>query len=102
MSICTSCGRVKKPIGRDEHPAASGSHCTYDCPGYTEPPFAGYLWPSELTHYWWYKKWLPERTGQPCRVLARGNGRGPRNVLVEFLDGFRAVSARFCVRRLPV
>ncbi len=52
------------------------------------------------THYWWYRKWLPERKNQFCRVRARGNGRGPRNVLVEFPDGFRVVSTRFCVRKL--
>lgn len=52
-----------------------------------------------MTHYWYFKKWLPGRKGEPCRVLARGNGRGPRNVLVEFEDGFRAVGTRFCVRR---
>lgn len=53
------------------------------------------------THYWWYRKYLPERKGQACNVVARGNGRGPRNVLVEFQDGVRVVSTRFCVRRLP-
>ena len=53
-----------------------------------------------MTHVWWFKKWLGERKGQPCRVLCRGNGKGPRNVLVEFADGFRVVGTRFCVRRL--
>jgi len=52
-----------------------------------------------MTHYWFFKKYLPERNGQPCRVLARGNGAGPRNVLVEFADGYRVVGTRFAVRR---
>jgi hypothetical protein len=54
------------------------------------------------THRWFFKKWLPERKGQLCRVLCRGRGgkRAPRNVLVEFQDGFRVVSTRFCVRKI--
>lgn len=54
-----------------------------------------------MTHVWYLRAYLPERKGEPCRVLARGNGRGPRNILVEFADGFRVVSTRFAVRRLP-
>ncbi len=51
-------------------------------------------------YYWRFRKYLPERCGKLCMVLARGRGRGPRNALVEFLDdGFRVVSTRFCVRR---
>lgn len=42
-----------------------------------------------------------ERTvGKPCRVLARGRGPGPRNVLVEFEDGRKFVSHRYAVQRL--
>jgi len=55
-----------------------------------------------MTHVWWFRKTLPARKGEACRVLARRNGTGPRNVLVEFADGFRVVSTRFCVRRKPV
>lgn len=39
-----------------------------------------------------------ERHGQRCVVLARGVGRGPRNVLVEFDDGTKIVGTRWCVR----
>ena len=53
-----------------------------------------------MTHVWFWRARLPDRKGQPCRVLARGNGRGPRNILVEFGDGFRVVSTRFAVRRI--
>lgn len=55
-----------------------------------------------MTHIWWLKKTQPARKGTPCRVVARGNGAGPRNVLVEFSDGFRVVGTRFSVRRIPV
>lgn len=53
-----------------------------------------------MTHVWWMKRTLPERKGTPCRVIARGKGGGPRNVLVEFEDGFRTVGTRFSVRRI--
>ena len=52
-----------------------------------------------MTHYWAFKKYLPERHLQPCRVIARGNGKGPRNVLIEFADGYRVVGTRFAARR---
>ena len=51
------------------------------------------------THRWRLRKWLPDRYGQSCRVLARGNGRGPRNVLVEFEDGAKVVAARYSIRK---
>jgi hypothetical protein len=50
-----------------------------------------YIWRSTVT--------LPERFRHECLVLARDPGRRPRNVLVQFWDGFRAVAPRFCVRR---
>ena len=34
-------------------------------------------------------------------MLARGNGRGPRNVLIDIADGTRVVATRFSGRRLP-
>lgn len=50
-----------------------------------------------MTHTWYLRSTLPERKGQLCRVLTRGrNG----NILVEFEDGFRAVTTRFAVRRV--
>jgi hypothetical protein len=52
----------------------------------------------KYTHYWYYKKYMPERKGQPCRILARGKGC-IKNVLVEFEDGFKVVSTRFCARK---
>ena len=52
-----------------------------------------------MTHYWRVRKWLPERYGQACRVLVRGRGPGPRNVLVEFEDGYRTVAPMWNVRR---
>lgn len=54
---------------------------------------------SELTHYWRIRKWHPERYGQPCRVLARG---ALNSVLIEFADGYRMVTSRWYVRKLPV
>jgi hypothetical protein len=47
-------------------------------------------------HTWYWRARLPERKGQPCRVLVRGS---MNSILVEFADGFRAVTSRYAVRR---
>lgn len=53
-------------------------------------------------HVWWWRKWRGDRKGHRCRVLARGRGKGPRNVLVEFQDNReKVVAPRFAVRRAP-
>lgn len=51
-----------------------------------------------MTHIWRVRKWLPERFGQRCRVLAVGR---LNSALVEFEDGWRCVTVRYFVRRLP-
>lgn len=50
-----------------------------------------------MTHIWYWRKRLPERKGQRCRVLARG---ALNSILVEFHDGFRVVTSRYAVRKL--
>ncbi len=55
---------------------------------------------SKYTHEWFFRKWRPDLKGKPCRVLARGRGKGPRNVMVQFEGGEVVVGTRFCVRRL--
>jgi hypothetical protein len=52
------------------------------------------------THWWRVRKTLPERFGQPCIIYARGKGRGPRNIGVEFKDGYRVVTHRHAVRNI--
>ena len=47
-------------------------------------------------YVWYWRARLPERHGQPCRVLARGR---MNSVLVEFADGFLVVTSRYAVRR---
>ncbi len=49
-----------------------------------------------MTHYWFWKKKLPERNGQFCKILARGR---MNSVLVEFKDGCRVLTSRYDVRR---
>lgn len=39
--------------------------------------------------------------GEPVLVLARYNGKGPRNVLVEYQDGRRVVRPFRGLRRIP-
>ena len=42
---CTTCGRTKKPIGRD---SMSNDGCTREeCDGYSAEPYPGCLWPGE-------------------------------------------------------
>lgn len=50
-----------------------------------------------MTHYWRVRTRLPERFGQPCRILARGK---MNNQLVEFEDGYKVVTSRNFTRRL--
>jgi hypothetical protein len=45
---------------------------------------------------WWWRAKLPERKGEPCRVVVRGS---LGTVLVEFPDGFRVTTSRHAVRR---
>jgi hypothetical protein len=52
-------------------------------------------WPA-FDHTWYWRKILPDRHGQACRVVAHGK---KNSVLVEFEDGFRAVTSRYAVRK---
>lgn len=52
--------------------------------------------PTEFDHRWRVRTRLPERFGQPCRVLVRG---AMNSVLVEFPDGHKVVTSRYYVRR---
>lgn len=69
-----------------------------------------------FTHYWRLRQFLPNRHGMLCRVIAasrRGkpvpacaiaNPPAPKNmgsICIEFADGYRAVTSRYSVRRLP-
>lgn len=45
---------------------------------------------------WYWRKFLPERKGQLCRVRCRGSNG---NLLIEFDDGGLVVAPRFAVRR---
>jgi hypothetical protein len=45
---------------------------------------------------WWWRKWLGNRKGQRCRIVARGK---LNSALVEFEDGTRVVTSRYAVRR---
>jgi len=50
-----------------------------------------------MTHRWHFRKWLPERHGQLCRVLATGR---MNSALVEFEDGHKVITSRYAVRKL--
>lgn len=51
----------------------------------------------DYPYYWRVKTRLPERKGQPCRVLVRG---AMNSCLVEFEDGFKVVTSRNYVRKI--
>lgn len=62
-----------------------------------------------MTHYWRLRRYPlqvagldgpPPLYGEHCRVLARGRGPGPRNILVEMADGRQVVTSMWAVRRL--
>jgi hypothetical protein len=50
----------------------------------------------EYPYIWFWKRRLPERKGQPCKVLVRGR---MNSILVEFPDGFKVVTSRHAVRK---
>ena len=50
-----------------------------------------------MTHRWYWRKWLGERHGQLCRVVAVGT---MNSALVEFADGFRVLTVRYAVRKV--
>ena len=51
----------------------------------------------KMTHRWYWRKWLPERRGQLCRVVVTGK---MNSALVEFEDGARVVTSRYAVRKI--
>jgi hypothetical protein len=50
-----------------------------------------------MTHYWRIRKNLPERFGEPCRLIARGT---MNSVQIEFADGVRHIVSRWSIRKL--
>ena len=48
-----------------------------------------------MTHTWIGRRYLPNRYGQPCRLLVSRRGKH----LVEFADGWRVVTVRGTFRR---
>lgn len=50
-----------------------------------------------MTHYWRIRKTLPERFGEPCRLIACGR---MNSVQIEFGDGTRHIACRYSIRRL--
>ena len=51
-----------------------------------------------FAYIWFWKSRLPERKGQPCRVLARGK---MNSILVEFEDGVKVMTSRYAVIKQP-
>lgn len=51
---------------------------------------------NEWPYFWRVRARLPDRYGQPCRVLARG---ALNSALVEFQDGTQVITSRNYLRR---
>jgi hypothetical protein len=51
---------------------------------------------TDFPYFWRVRTRLPDRYGQPCKVLARGR---LNSCLVEFQDGFRVVTSRNYLRK---
>lgn len=49
-----------------------------------------------MSHTWRWRKYLPERFGEPCRIVAVGR---MNSALVEFADGYRVITSRYAVRK---
>lgn len=49
----------------------------------------------DFDHVYRVRKYMGDRYGLRCRVLAQGPGPGPHNMLLEFEDGFRFVSPKW-------
>lgn len=47
---------------------------------------------------WFWRKWLPARKGQRCRILAVGS---LNSAMVEFEDGYVVITSRYAVRKAP-
>lgn len=50
-----------------------------------------------MTHTWRWRKYLPERFGEPCRLIKTGR---MNSALVEFGDGSRVITSRYAVRKV--
>lgn len=50
-----------------------------------------------MTHRWYWRKYLPERHGQLCRIVKTGR---MNSALIEFDDGFLVISSRYAVRKI--
>lgn len=79
---------VRQTTGKSRVYAAGGRALTI-------PPVVP---PGAWTHYWRIRATLPERFGQPCRIVATGK---MNSIEVEFPDGDRHIVSRYAVRRLP-
>jgi hypothetical protein len=47
-------------------------------------------------YIWYWRRRLPERKGQRCKITARG---AMNSIRVEFPDGFAVITSRFAVRK---
>lgn len=59
--------------------------------------FPNILHESPFDHIWFWRSRLPERKGQPCRILAREK---MNSIKVQFVDGYTVITSRYAVRKV--
>lgn len=52
--------------------------------------------PAAFDRIWFWRKRLPDRRGQRCRILCSFK---KNSILVEFEDGHKVVTSRYAVRK---
>ena len=52
--------------------------------------------PATYDHVWFWRKWLGDRKGQACRIIACGR---MNSAWVEFEDGYQVITNRYSVRK---
>jgi len=88
--VCTRCYR-RYPT--EESPCPTCGNPEFALPGTECDSFA------EFRYTWRFKRRLPERYGAKCRIVQRSTGPGPRNILVEFEDGYRVITTWRAVKK---
>ncbi len=99
--------RGPRAAKKRKHIESPRCHCP-TCTELDRLPVAKQGWPGSFQlampfpafdYVWFWRAYLGDRRGHRCRVLARGK---MNSILVEFEDGFRAITSRYAVRRAPI
>lgn len=54
--------------------------------------------PPDFTYIWFWRRRLPERKGQRCRILVHGT----KSIMIQFEDGIRVITSLNAIRKAPL